>query len=161
MPNRMTTAHLLCGLPGSGKTTFAIELEETQRAVRYSHDEWLAHLFGRRPPKHEFETHYRKVADLIWQNASRNLVLGNDVIFDYGFWRRKDRDAMRESVRLIGAESRLYYLDAPIDVLKARVLSRTNEDENSLWINEDAFSSFVTQFERPNENENFEHIWTG
>lgn len=157
----MTTAHLLCGLPGSGKTTFAIELEDSHKAVRYSHDEWLAHLFGRCPPKHDFEVLHSKVADLIWRNASRNLELSNDVILDYGFWRQKDRDAIREAVDDLGARSKLYYLDAPIEVMRTRVLSRTNEDENSLWIDEEAFSNFVTQFEPPDESENFEHVWTG
>ena len=33
---------LLCGLPGSGKTTLARKLAEEPHAVRLSPDEWLA-----------------------------------------------------------------------------------------------------------------------
>ena len=157
----MPTAHLLCGLPGSGKTTFALGLEQAHAAVRYSHDEWVVHLFGRCPPENQFRTLYTRVADLIWRNASRNLVLGNDVILDYGFWRLEDRDAMREATADIGAESRLHYLDAPLEVLKERVLSRPREDEKSLWIDETAFARFAAQFEPPTEDEVFEHIRTG
>jgi predicted kinase len=35
---------LLCGLPGSGKTTLAKELESRLHAVRFCPDEWLAAL---------------------------------------------------------------------------------------------------------------------
>ena len=33
-----------CGLPGSGKTTVARELERETGAIRFSTDEWMAEL---------------------------------------------------------------------------------------------------------------------
>src|SRR5215831_19511334 len=35
------TVHLLCGLNGAGKTTYAVRLAEARGAVRFSLDEWL------------------------------------------------------------------------------------------------------------------------
>ena len=80
----MATVHLLCGQPGSGKTTFARELEETHRAIRYTYDEWVVQLFGRSPSAEQFETLFNRVSNLIWRIATRNLALGTDVILgDY------------------------------------------------------------------------------
>lgn len=38
--------HLLAGLNGAGKTTFARHLEATIPAVRFSLDEWMLRLYG-------------------------------------------------------------------------------------------------------------------
>ena len=107
----MATVHLLCGLPGSGKTTFARELEKTHRAVRYTYDEWMVQLYGRSPE--QFETLFNRVSNLIWRIATRNLALGTDVILDKGFWYKKDRENTRQAAAAIGAETKLYFLDAP------------------------------------------------
>jgi predicted kinase len=42
----MATIILLCGLPGSGKTTLAQNLERERPALRLSEDDWMVQLFG-------------------------------------------------------------------------------------------------------------------
>ena len=103
----MATVHLLCGLPGSGKTTFARELEETHRAIRYTYDEWMVQLYGRSPE--QFETLFNRVSNLIWRTATRNLALGTDVILDKGFWYKKDREHVRHAATAIGAENKTLF----------------------------------------------------
>ncbi len=49
------TVHLLCGLPGSGKTSYAKKLE-TQGVARFTLDEELFKRFGR-----EYESHETKL----------------------------------------------------------------------------------------------------
>lgn len=157
----MATVHLLCGLPGSGKTTFARELEETHKAMRYTYDEWMVQLYGRSPPTDQFETLFNRVSILIWRIATRNLALGTDVILDKGFWRKRDRENVRQAAAAIGAESKLYFLDAPIDVLRKRILTRSKSDQDSLWINDHAFTEFINRFEPPGNDEDFVLIQTG
>lgn len=155
----MATVHLLCGQPGSGKTTFAQELEKTHRAVRYTYDEWMVQLYGRSPD--QFEALFNRVSNLIWCIATRNLVLGTDVILDKGFWYKRDRENTRQAATAIGAESKLYFLDAPIDVLRKRTLTRSKSDQDSLWINDQAFTEFINCFEPPGDDEDFILVRTG
>ncbi|WP_424949772.1 AAA family ATPase [Deinococcus sp.] len=42
----MPTLFLMVGLPGSGKTTLAKQLEQRHSAVRFTPDEWMMPLFG-------------------------------------------------------------------------------------------------------------------
>ena len=157
----MATVHILCGRPGSGKTEFARDLEKTHTAVRYTYDEWMVQLFGRSPPAEEFEALFTRVSKLIWRTATRNLVLGTDVILDGGFWHRRDRAITRRAAAALGAKSRLYFLDAPIEMLRHRVLTRSEDSQDELWINEEAITRFIDDFEPPGDDEEFELIETG
>jgi len=42
----MPTPHLICGLPGPGKTTLARQLERHLPALRLTPDEWMARIVG-------------------------------------------------------------------------------------------------------------------
>ncbi|MEM8531378.1 MAG: AAA family ATPase, partial [Chloroflexota bacterium] len=37
--------HLMCGLPTSGKTTFARRIATERRAIRFTLDEWMINLY--------------------------------------------------------------------------------------------------------------------
>ena len=69
MTNRRPILHLICGLPGSGKTTLSKQLEHACNAVRFSPDEWL-HRLGI-----DFydETGRAKVEGLQWELAQQLL----------------------------------------------------------------------------------------
>ena len=46
MANR-AVLHLICGQAGSGKTTYAKQLETHLNAFRFTKDEWMVSLYGR------------------------------------------------------------------------------------------------------------------
>jgi len=114
---------IVCGLPGSGKTTHAKLLECKLRAIRFSPDEWLDVLAldlydeGRR----------EKIEVLQWKFAQELLGLGLTVIIEWGTWSKSERDALRVKARTLGASVELHYLTAPIDVLFERIRHRGME----------------------------------
>lgn len=70
---------LLCGLPGSGKTTLAVQLEKDMSAVRLSADDWMNAL-SINPHAKEPRAN---VEALQWQLAKRLLTLGETVIVEW------------------------------------------------------------------------------
>lgn len=110
---------VLCGLPGAGKTTRAIQLEADHDAVRLSPDEWLLDLWD--------QAARALVERKLWELGRRLLAHGVNVVVDFGSWSRTERDALREGARALGAPVELHYLDAPIDELVRRVDARNRE----------------------------------
>ena len=156
----MATLHLLCGFIGAGKTTFGKSLERDHSAILFSHDEWMVRLYGRNPPTERFEECFHRIDDLVWQMADRFLALGHDVVLDHGFWTRGDRDLARRKAQEIGVQTRLYFLHCSEEVMRERVLTRTEESQDSLYINEQAFEKLRKRFEAPMEDEEYVSIRT-
>ena len=91
----MATAHLIHGFLGVGKTTLARQLEHSIPAIRFSHDEWMTRLYGDDPPVEHFAELYRRVCQQVEEVWPRCLELGLNVVLDFGFWTRQERDVVR------------------------------------------------------------------
>ncbi len=153
----MATLHLLHGLVGSGKTTFARQLERKIRAVRFTPDEWMIRLYGDRPPVETFQETLDRLYELIWEHAARVLQTGTDVILDGGFWSRASRDDARRRAAELGVSCRFYAINCPTDVARQRVLRRTAEmPAGAFWINEPAIDVLNRRVEPLGTDE--EHI---
>jgi predicted kinase len=83
---------LIHGYLGAGKTTLARRLERNIPAIRFSHDEWMVRLYGSDPPIEQFADFYRRIYEQVEEIWLRCLELGIDVVLDFGFWSRQERD---------------------------------------------------------------------
>ena len=126
MENSSTLARLIivCGLPGSGKTTLAKWLEGKLAAVRLAPDEWMDALSI---DLYDEESR-TKVEALQWKFGQELLKRGLIVIVEWGTWGRSERDAVRLGARALGAAVELHYVSAPADVLFERIQRRGREN---------------------------------
>ncbi|MBI1297825.1 AAA family ATPase [bacterium] len=115
---------IVCGLPGSGKTTLAKRLAESLPAVRLAPDEWMDTLAI---DLYDEESRAR-IEALQWKLGQDLLKLGLTVIIEWGTWGRSERDTLREGARKLGAAVELHYLSAHPDILFERIQHRGMED---------------------------------
>ena len=157
--NNKPLAHIIVGFISSGKTTFARKLEKETGAIRFTKDEWMVRVFGNTPPKDKFEEYDNKMASLATDMALKCLEAGIDVIIDEGFWVKEHRDAISEKIKSVGAIPKLYYLEVPFEIMKARTITRSeNPPVDSFNIDEESFDQYWKHFQPPGKDEEFELI---
>lgn len=153
----MAIVHMIHGFVGAGKTTYARQLESETAALRLSHDEWMSRLYGDDPPADQFADLYGRVAEQIAQVWSECVKRDVSVILDSGFWKRGERDQVRETAHRLGAEVRLHALSCSDEIAWERVQQRNKSLGGSLFINRNTFDLLKTRFEPLGPDE---QIWT-
>src|SRR4051794_13576515 len=100
---------IVCGLPGSGKTTHARKLQAQLRAIRFCPDEWMEAL-----SLNLYDAPTRdKIGALQWKVAQELLANGLTVIIEWGTWPRSERGTLRPAARALGAAVELQCLAVP------------------------------------------------
>ncbi len=144
------TLYLLCGLPGSGKTTEARRLEDEGAGVRLNADEWTSRLYPEDAEAAARDGRKTVVEALQWEVAEQLLANGVSVIVDWGVWARAERDDYRQRAAAVGASTRIVYLDVPLDELHQRVAHRNLDlPPGTFYIAPDELDEWATAFEPP------------
>lgn len=87
---------------------------------------------------------------MLWNIASRALELGTNVILDFGFWAREEREDYRSRAKQLGASSEVHYLDVPEDELLRRLEKRNSlPSQESFLISEEAMKPWIAFFQKP------------
>ncbi len=150
----MATLHLMVGLPCSGKTTFAQKLEIEQHALRLTTDEWHVPLFGQDATEAQHDARHSQIEALLWDVGRRALELGMNVILDFGFWAREEREDYRLRAKRLGVRSKVHFLDPPTDELLRRLAKRNAEPSQKVFhISEEQMTPWIAFFQRPMPDE--------
>jgi predicted kinase len=137
---------IICGLPGSGKTTLAKSLAQQHDGTIYSADDWMDAL-----GVDLWDSAKRDAIEkLQWQQAQDLLRLGGTAIIEWGTWVRSERDTLREGARYLGASAELIFLDLPPETLFERISARGRENPS---ITLKQLREFSAAIERPTADE--------
>jgi predicted kinase len=152
----MPTVHLISGLPGAGKSTYAQQLQLRTGAMMFTLDRFLITMFGRYDvPDVGGQEHVRRVLacrEVIWMSAEKLLVQGTDVILDDGYFLRDHRRKAVDAARALDAAAKIHFIDTPLDEIRRRLADRNqHRPVYNFAIGPETLEGCVRLFETPSD----------
>ncbi len=149
-------AILICGKLCSGKTTYCDKLISERGGVLLSCDEITLRLFdGSLGEKHDDMV--ERIKRYLLKKAVEITANGVDVLLDWGFWRKSDREAAREFFASHGIDHELHYLEVSDELWKLRIEKRNQAVEqgevSAYYVDEGLMKKFQGMFEAPEPSE--------
>lgn len=143
---------MLCGLTGSGKSTYADVLAR-RGFVKLSLDESMYEKHGRVGANFDAKW-YAEFEAVVKRELEQQLVSliakGESVVLDYGFWTRLDRDYHKKLIEDSGASWRLVYFRVEPETLRERLATRNNRtDANAVFVTAGMLAKFIGSFQEP------------
>lgn len=149
----MAKVVLICGAICSGKTTYAKKLMKNSPAALLSMDELMLSLF---PPylgdKHEEIS--AKCRKYLLGRAVDIAKAGLDVILDWGFWTRGDRENITAFFRERNVETQWHYVRADEKTLDEHIAKRNASGHaGAYFVDENLKRKCLDRFEEPADGE--------
>ena len=140
---------MMCGPGGAGKTTYAKRLER---------DGWTRLSF-------EVEFWDRGIttmpsADVVAEVAAdlkarllRHVAAGNDVVLDFGFWFRRQRDEFRRLLAPQRIVPETVYIATSLETILSRIGDRHGKGADDWPLTEQTATEYFERFEPPTPEE--------
>ena len=152
----MAKVILVCGKIGSGKTTYAKALMEDHHAVLLSVDEVAIVLFGTETGKYH-DLAVDQIKKVLFDKSLEFINSKINVILDWGFWTREDRQEAEEFYKEHGITYEWHYIDVPRDVMRRNLKKRNDEIKAGqikfYYFEDELANRFWDMFEAPAEGE--------
>lgn len=152
----MAKVYLICGKICVGKTTYAEKLRREKSAVLLSTDEITLALF----PEGVGEKHdlyVERTQDYLFEKSLEIIEVGINVVLDWGFWMREERDFARDFYASRGVECEFHYIDVSDEEWHRRLEKRnaavTNGEVSAYFVDEGLAEKFGAIFEPPTADE--------
>ena len=152
----MAKVYLICGKICSGKSTYAEQLRIQNNAVLLSTDEITLALFGQHcGDKHD--DYVERTQNYLFNKSLELIEVGINVILDWGFWMKEERDYAREFYNSRNIACGFHYINISDETWNARLKKRNSailaEETNAYYIDDNIAKKFASIFEEPNEDE--------
>ena len=137
----------LCGKLCAGKSTLARRLRDELPAVVLNSDELTLAL----PFDHDAT--YPVVRPYLWNKAVEIVRAGANVVLDFGFWSRADRDEAKAFFAAAGVVLEWRYVSVTDEEWRRNIAARNEKvrsgEENSYFVDEGLAAKCLRLFEEP------------
>ena len=121
-----------------------------------STDEITLALFGQHCGNNHDE-YVERTQNYLFNKSLELIEVGINVILDWGFWMKEERDYAREFYNNRNIECEFHYIDISDETWKIRLKKRNNEilakETSAYYIDDNLAEKFASIFEVPNEDE--------
>ena len=152
----MADVIMTCGKICSGKSTYAQKLRVERNAVILSVDEITLALFPEGAGE-MLDTYVERAEELLYRKTLEIIVTGTNVILDWGFWTRAEREYARNFFGENGIHCELHYLKISDELWQERIEKRNGliaeGKVSAYYVDRGLAEKFAGIFEEPDENE--------
>jgi predicted kinase len=143
---------MMCGLAGSGKSTYARALERSGY-TRLSIDEVVWRRIGRDAAEldpEDYERHRSTAERELLRELIDLMAARRPVVIDYSFWSRATRDRYKALIESHGCRWELVHLAARPETLRRRLATRNGlHGANSVTVSDELLDRYIAGFEEP------------
>ncbi|MCH5251803.1 MAG: ATP-binding protein [Lachnospiraceae bacterium] len=152
----MAKVILICGKICCGKSTYAEQLRLENKAVLLSVDEITLALFEQHiGDKHD--EYVEKTQKYLFDKSVEIIETGTNVILDWGFWMKEERDFAKEFYRSRNIECEFHYIDISDETWALRLRKRNDailaEETSAYFVDDNLAAKFGALFEMPDKDE--------
>ena len=153
----MAKVYLICGKICSGKTRYAGQLRETIPAVILSTDEVTYDLTDNAQGE-SYNAFARRVNGYLRKKAVQIVQAGANVILDWGFWTRVDRQEISDYFRSRGIAYEWHYIDVSEEQWEKNIAERnrrisSGHGGSDFYVDEGLRNKVLSMFEVPDRKE--------
>lgn len=153
----MSKVYLICGKICSGKTTYAKKFCKENNAVLLSVDEIMISLFDQCcGPKLHME-YDRRIKTFLFDKSLEILGKGLDVVLDWGFWTKEERNFAKDFYKSLNIDSELHYIEVSDEIWEKQLNKRNRkvlENKTKAYFMEHSQAlAFASKFEKPDIDE--------
>lgn len=140
---------MMCGPGGAGKTTYAKRLErEGWTRLSFEVEFWNRGITTMPSAEMVAEVSADLKAQLL-----RHVTEGSDVVLDFGFWFRRQRDEFRALLKPQCIVPETVYIATSLETILSRVVDRHGRWADDWPLSEQAATEYFGAFEPPTPEE--------
>lgn len=140
---------MMCGPGGSGKSTYAKRLERAGwMRLSFEGEFWDRGITGMPSPDVVTE-----VATELKERLLRLVGEGEDVVLDYGFWFRRQRDEYRVLLAPHGVVPETVYMATSLQTILSRIGDRHGVGPDDWPLTVESATEYFERFEPPTPDE--------
>lgn len=153
----MSKVYLICGKICSGKTTYAKKLCKEKGAILLSVDEIMLSLFDQCCGPKLHQEYEKRIKEYLFEKSLEVLEAKNDVVLDWGFWTKEERNATKKFFKSRNIDCELHYVAVSEEIWEKQLNKRNNEILNNkakaYYLEHDRATYFASMFNAPDVNE--------
>lgn len=140
---------MMCGPGGAGKTTYAKQLERSGwKRLSFEVEFWDRGITSM--PTTEVVA---EVAIELKARLCKYVETGCDVVLDFGFWFRRQRDEHRKLLTPFGITPETVYLATDLETILSRIDGRHGRQADDWRLSEQEATEYFRKFEPPTTDE--------
>lgn len=147
----------ICGKICSGKTYYANQMKDKENAVILSTDEATYDLIDNKQGEY-YNVFAEKVNKYLMKKAAEIVNAGCNVILDWGFWTKEDREATTKYFHQSGIDVEWHYIDIEPSRWQQLIEKRNTKIRNGnvgsdFYVDEGLMKKLLSKFEEPKRDE--------